>query len=190
VALSALLVPLAACVTAEPKEPSPPVMQWDHRPDAEVWTEATLEALRSHGAVLALSVPEDVETYCPNYEEASLPDRRRFWAGLLSALAKHESTWRADASGGGGRWLGLLQIAPATARSYGCKARSASALKNGAANLSCAVRIMAQTVPRDGVIAQRDSRWRGVAADWAPFQKTGKREEMAEWISAQPYCSD
>ncbi len=172
--------------SAEPA--APPVMRWDHRPEAPVWTAKTLDALRGHGAVLALTVPEDVETYCPHYPAASLEERRQFWAGLLSALAKHESTWRPEAAGGGGKWIGLVQIAPATAQSYGCSARSASALKNGAANLACAVRIMAHTVTRDGVIAERDSRWRGIAADWAPFQAATKRSDMAAWTSAQPYC--
>jgi len=87
--------------------------------------------------------------------------------------------------GGGGRWFGLVQIAPATARGYGCAASSGSMLKDGKANLSCAIRIMARTVSRDGVVS---AGMRGVAADWGPFHSSAKRADMRAWVSTQPYC--
>lgn len=164
-----------------------PAMRWNHRPEAADWTRATLSALSSHGAVLPLTTPDDIDAYCPAYEDANLTDRRAFWAGLLSALAKHESTWNPKAVGGGGRWFGLVQIAPATARGYGCRAQSGDALKNGSANLSCAVRILASTVSRDGVVSQGGG---GVAADWGPFHNRSKRNDIAAWTAAQPYCSE
>ncbi|MEX0311682.1 MAG: lytic transglycosylase, partial [Tateyamaria sp.] len=89
--------------------------------------------------------------------------------------------------GGGGKWYGLLQILPATARGYGCAAGTGAALKNGAANLSCAVRIMAVTVPRDGVIYGRGGK--GVAADWGPMRSAAKRADMAGWLRKQRYCA-
>ncbi len=167
-----------------------PPMQWDaQRPEAQAnaWTRASLAALESHGATLARIVPEDIETWCPAYGEAPVQDRRAFWAGLFSALAKHESTWNPAAVGGGGRWIGLVQIAPATARNYGCQARSAEELKDGAANLSCAIRIAARTVARDGVVAAGGA---GIAADWGPFHSAAKRREMAVWTSSQNYCQN
>lgn len=132
--------------------------------------------------------PKDIRDWCPGYARADLATRRAFWVGFLSALAKHESTWNPRAVGGGGLWYGLLQILPATARLFGCKARTGAALKDGAANLSCGIRIMAQTVTRDGVISARRPRWSGVAADWGPLRKAAKREEMAAWLKAQDYC--
>ena len=87
--------------------------------------------------------------------------------------------------GGGGKWFGLVQIAPATARGYGCAATTGDALKDGEANLSCAIRILAHTVPRDGVVSEG---MRGVAADWGPFHSGAKRSDMQQWTSAQPYC--
>lgn len=162
-----------------------PVMRWDHRPEAALWTKTALEALQTHGAALPALVPADIEAWCPAYPQADPATRSAFWAGLISALAKHESTWNPAAVGGGGRWFGLVQIAPATARGYGCEARSGAALKNGEANLSCAIRIMAHTVPRDGVVAARG---RGVAADWGPFHSAAKRTDMAAWTRNQSYC--
>lgn len=162
-----------------------PVMAWDHRPERAQWTDATLAALRSHGAPLLSQVPGDIAAWCPGYAEASEDERAAFWAGMLSALAKHESTWNPAAVGGGGKWFGLVQIAPATARSYGCAAGSGSALKDGVANLSCAVRIAARTVRRDGVVS---AGMRGLAADWGPFHSSRKRTEMANWTRSQSYC--
>ena len=77
---------------------------------------------------------------------------------------------------------------PATARGYKCNVGTGEALKNGAANLSCGLRIMAHTVARDGVIHGRDSRWRGVAADWGPMRSPSKRADMARWLNQQTYC--
>jgi len=162
-----------------------PPMGWDHRPEATLWTEASLDALASHGATLPAIVPADIEHWCPAYPEAPLAQRQAFWAGLFSALAKYESTWNPSAVGGGGRWFGLVQIAPATARAYGCAAQSGNALKDGAANLRCAIRIAARTVPRDGVVAAGGG---GVAADWGPMAVASKREQIAAWTRAQGYC--
>lgn len=171
--------------TATRAEPLDITARWDHKPQSEVWTGAVLDALDRHGAPLVSVVPADIDTWCPAYADGSREERKAFWVGLLSALAKHESTWRPDAAGGGGRWIGLVQIAPGTARSYGCVADSTAELKNGAANLSCAVRIMASTVLRDGVVSEG---MRGVAADWGPFHQARKREDMREWVRSQGYC--
>ncbi|MDV7141943.1 transglycosylase SLT domain-containing protein [Tropicimonas sp. TH_r6] len=160
-------------------------MRWDHRTESDDWTKSALSALRSHGSVLPSMVPRDIETWCPGYIDASQEDREAFWIGLISALAKHESTWNPSAVGGGGRWFGLVQIAPPTARGYSCKATSGAALKNGSDNVSCAIRIMSHTVARDGVVSQG---MRGVAADWGPFHSSSKRSDMIAWTKAQPFC--
>lgn len=164
-----------------------PVMRWDHHPEGQLWTSTAFAALEDHAAVLPALVPGDIEQWCPAYPNAPQEDREAFWIGLMSALARHESTWNPEAVGGGGRWFGLVQISPATARHYGCQATSGQALLDGSANVSCALRIWATTVQRDGVVAAGRG---GVAADWGPFVQASKREEMREWISSQPYCAD
>ncbi|PYE82499.1 transglycosylase SLT domain-containing protein [Pseudoroseicyclus aestuarii] len=181
---------LAACAQTPAPEPAPvvqalPVMAWDHRPEADQWTETTLAALDGVGAPLVNLVPGDIAAWCPGYTTAAADERAAFWAGMFSALARYESTWNPEAVGGGGQWFGLVQISPATARGYGCNASTGQALKDGAANLSCAVRIAARTVLRDGVVA---SGRRGLAADWGPFHSSAARNGMAEWVSQQDYC--
>ncbi|MEL6516808.1 MAG: transglycosylase SLT domain-containing protein [Pseudomonadota bacterium] len=188
---------LAACSAPAPVEVAAPVQvnfvaetglppaRWDHKDAGDAWTRATLRALDGPGAPLVDAVPMDATAWCPAFPKADRTQRKAFWVGLLSSLAKHESTWREEVSGGEGRWHGLLQISPATARGYGCAATSAEALKDGPANLSCAVRIMGVTVARDGVISEGGG---GVAADWGPFVQEAKREEMRAYTRAQPYC--
>ena len=163
-----------------------PRTRWQHRRGHAVWTRTALSALKSHGKPLVDMVPADIDDWCPAYPTASDADRRAFWVGFMSALAKHESTYKARAVGGGGLWYGLLQILPATARGYGCNVGTGAGLQNGAANLSCAVRIMAVTVPRDGVIYGRGGR--GVAADWGPLRSPVKRRDMSRWLKQQAYC--
>ncbi len=166
-----------------------PKARWDHRPGGPDWTRSALSALAQHGAPLVRSLPRDMAAWCPGYATADAPGRRAFWVGFLSALAKYESTYRARAVGGGGLWYGLLQILPGTARSYGCRARSGAELTDGGNNLSCAIRIMARTVTRDGAIAGKEGRWRGGAADWGPMRDPAKRNEMAAWLRGQSYCA-
>ena len=163
-----------------------PATRWTHQPGHMLWNRTALSALKTHGQPLVDMVPADIGDWCPLYPDATDAQRRGFWVGFMSALAKFESTYRPTAVGGGGRWYGLLQILPATARGYGCNVGSGTALKNGAANLSCAVRIMVVTVPRDGVIYGRGGR--GVAADWGPMRSRAKRADMAAWLRRQSYC--
>lgn len=163
-----------------------PVMAWDERPEAAEWTYATLSALAKHDEVLATQVPGDVAEFCPGYPKASLRERRAFWAGLLSALAKHESGLNPEARGAGGRYVGLMQLSPKTASYHGCAATTGEALQDGAANLACAVTIAAAQVGRDGLIAGKGNR--GLARDWGPLKRTGKRAAIAEWTAAQDYC--
>ena len=165
---------------------APPVMRWDARPEAAVWTARALTAVAARDGDLASRVPGDIATFCPGYASASMGNRRAFWVGLMSATAKHESSFNPKASGGGGRYVGLMQISPGTARLAGCEATSGAALKDGAANLECAIRIFAPHVAGDGVVAGKGNR--GVARDWGPFSRQSKRAEIAAWTAAQPYC--
>lgn len=163
-----------------------PDLRWDHIQGSSRWTRAAMRALDSHGQRLLDTVPRDIEQWCPAYADGGEWERKAFWAGLLSTLSKHESTYRPTAVGGGGLWYGLVQILPATARGYGCQARTGEALKDGALNMSCAVRILNVTVPRDNVVSRG---YRGVAADWGPFHSSRKREDMRRWLVRQPFCN-
>lgn len=163
-----------------------PAMRWDHRPEAAEWTERSLSAIAAHDDVLANVVPSDIAAWCPAYERNGAAERRAFWAGLLSAVAKYESSWNPEAAGGGGKYIGIMQISPKSAAHHGCAATSVAALKDGAANLECAIEMMAEQVGRDGVVAGKGNR--GVGRDWMPLRKSDTRGEIAAWTAAQSYC--
>ncbi len=183
------MVSLSGCISSAPEDQMSfvaPPMQWDHHPEGADWTESTLVAVSTKDPQLSERVPADIETWCPGYTDASVEERRAFWTGLLSAVAKYESTWNEKASGGGGRWIGLMQISPRSAANYGCDATSVGALKDGEANLECAVEIMSRQVAKDGMVAGGGNL--GIGRDWAPLRSSEKRAAMAAWTRAQPYC--
>lgn len=192
----AALILGSGCVPSDPAgsalralglaEPEPPAMQWDHRPEAPAWTRATLLAVAAEDDALATRVPGDIEGYCPAYAAAGIDDRRAFWVGLLSAIAKYESSANPKAAGGGGRYIGLMQISPRTAANYGCASTDSAALKDGAANLACAVRIVSYHVRRDALVAGGGDR--GAARDWMALRDGAKRHAIAGWVAGQDYC--
>ncbi|QUS35583.1 transglycosylase SLT domain-containing protein [Falsirhodobacter algicola] len=186
-----LAMPIAGCATTDSSATQAtalPAMRWDFRPEGATWTRQTLAAVSQTETDLTQIVPDDIDTWCPGYRSASADERRAFWTAMLSALAKHESTWNPAAAGGGGKWIGLVQIAPRTAQAYDCDATTTAALKNGAANLACAVNIAATQVARDNMVAGPQGR-RGMGRDWAPFRSSSKRAEMASWTRSQNYCA-
>ena len=162
----------------------PVVARWDHRPEAEVWTTAMMQALMRDGAPILAIVPRDADTWCPGYAQATLRERAGFYVAFFSGLARFESTWNPRASGAGGRYRGLLQISPRTARYRGCTLPD-EGLFDGAANLTCAVRIATAAVVRDAVVAQGRG---GIAADWPPMRDPAKRREVAAFTRALPQC--
>ena len=164
-------------------------MRWERLPGGDLWTRVALASVRSHGAPLLDTVPQDIGEWCPAYAGESDEGRASFWTALLSALSRYESTWNPSAVGGGGLWHGLMQILPATAEFRGCRAVTGAALRHGPSNLSCAVRIMAATVPRDDAISVRGAeRWLGVAADGGPMRSERTRRDMQRYTRRQVYC--
>ncbi|MFB2532268.1 transglycosylase SLT domain-containing protein [Paracoccus sp. p4-l81] len=183
--------PLAATLTATPVEARQAAanaqiiqvaMRWDHRREANTWTRSTMSAVSQ--TRLTRIIPHDIAQFCPGYAQGDRVQRAAFWTGLLSAIAKHESTWNPRAAGGGGRYLGLMQISRGTWGHYGCGGN----IRDGSDNLACAVRIMASQVGRDGVVGAGGRG--GVARDWGPMKMQGKRADIAAWTRRQAYCQN
>lgn len=184
----------AGCTLSAPQDQTKasPVIEvttrWDHRPEAQIWTAAKYAAMDREGRALVTTVPRDIDTFCPGYEAADTEGRKAFWTALFSGLAGYESTWRPDAAGAGGRYRGLLQIWPTSARNYGCDVSHPNGLYDGPTNLRCASRIAAQAVERDQVVVGSAGRWGGVARDWPPMRDARKRADIAEFTRALPVC--
>lgn len=184
-------VQLAGAQTPRPaaRLPAIPRARWEYRRGGLLWSRVSLSALEGHGRQLVETVPEDIAEWCPAYPAQTPENRAAFWTALVSALTRYESTYDPRAVGGGGLWYGLTQILPTTAELRGCRAVTGAELKHGPSNLSCAIRIMAVTVPRDNAIAvQGERRWRGVAADWGPIRTEWMRRDMQRYTKKQTYC--
>jgi len=91
-----------------------PRTRWAHKEGSDLWTRAAMTAISGHGDGLESLVPRDIDRWCPAYRDSGPEGRRAFWVGMMSALAKHESTYNPRAVGGGDLWYGLLQIYPDT----------------------------------------------------------------------------
>jgi hypothetical protein len=171
-----------------PRDGVLPRTRWEHREKGALWTRVVMSAVETHGATLLETVPSDIEEWCPAYADNGPEERAAFLAGFLSTLSRYESTWNPRAVGGGGRWFGLMQIYPPTAEFRACRVRTGEGLKRGSDNLNCAIRIMNVTVPRDNAISLKDTRWRGVAADWGPIRNDWMRRDMQRYTKRQVYC--
>lgn len=145
----------------------------------DAWTQAALQVLDQEGVTLLSTVPADVMQFCPGYATQTRENRAAFWAGLLSALARHEG-----GDPGAGDAPGLAARALGKTPSGGC----AGELLEGGEALQCAVRTVAKHVVRDGSIAGRKDGWRGAAREWLPLRSDGSRTRIAGWTRKQSYC--
>lgn len=193
--LAAVVLAVTAGCTLSAPEPSVKSKRiidvptrWDHRPEAELWTAAKFDAMENEGRALVTTVPRDIDTFCPGYAKADADARKAFWTAFFSGLAGYESTWRPEAAGAGGRYRGLLQIWPTSARNYGCDISHPRGLYDGPTNLRCASRIAAQAVARDQVVVGSAGRWGGVARDWPPLRDARKRNDIAAFTRDLPAC--
>lgn len=180
--------PETLAVGPAPRDNDLPRARWESRHNGALWTRVALAAVTTHGAPLLGVVPRDITDWCPAYPDQTPDNRAAFWAALLSTLSRYESTWNPSAVGGNGRWFGLMQIYPPTAEFRDCRVQTGEGLKRASDNLNCAVRIMAITVPRDDAISVKDTRWRGVAADWGPIRNDWMRRDMQRYTRKQNYC--
>jgi len=179
---------LAACQPLPRTDLAPEpeiVARWNHRAESADWNAAALRALQTDGAAMLSLSPGDAATFCPGYAGADAEGRAAFWVAFMSGLARYESGHRPEAAGAGGRYQGLLQISPATARFHGCDLSAPRGLYDGATNLACAVRIATRAVLRDGVVASGRG---GMAADWPPLRDPAKRDDIAAFTRSVPAC--
>ncbi|MCU0827285.1 MAG: lytic transglycosylase [Tabrizicola sp.] len=176
--------------------PSTLSLRWSGEPDGARWTALAMAAAQDHG--LDQIVPQDIADWCPGYAAAGPADRRAFWAGLMSTLAKYESNFRPeveftenfpDSTGALVVSRGLLQLSRESARGYGCPITTGEDLHDPAVNLDCSARILKHWAVKDGQISSNQSPWKGAARYWSPFRSTEKRADMAGWTRTQPFCS-
>jgi hypothetical protein len=127
--------------------------------------------------------------FCSRYPGLSEGDRMHFWAGLISAMVKRESSFNPKATftesfrehGADSPIVisrGLLQLSfPEDRDKYHCKLQRADDLYDAQTNITCGVTVLSTLVSRDGRIAGREgSRWKGGAAYWSVLRSAGGKD--------------
>lgn len=164
------------------------------------WTKTAESAVAN--SVLVELVPRDVQYFCPAYPGLAKSERRKFWVGLLSAMAKPESNFKPqrlyrekfrDARGQAVVSRGLLQISieSANQKRYGCAITDASKLHDPAINLSCGVKIMSKWVATDGIIAkhQKPRTHKGGSRYWSTLRpQHGHLRAIANFTRSLAFC--
>jgi soluble lytic murein transglycosylase-like protein len=178
----------AASVPAPPPlpapKPEPIALSWDDSPERAVWSRALVDAIRARKSDLDAGNPD---TFIPGYAALSADGQVKFWAELVIAIAKYESTWNPHAHFKEPPPLkvtsiGLLQIAYEDQKEYHFDPpldRETHSLENPATNLRCGVAILAQLVSHDGaVVGGKGDHSRGAARFWAVL-RGGKSHRLA-----------
>src|SRR5665213_1271523 len=73
---------------------SPFPLLWESsQKDGMQWSAFTYQFINGNAANTLLPGTADIENFCPNYARLSDPQRVNFWAFLVSAVAKYESSF-------------------------------------------------------------------------------------------------
>jgi hypothetical protein len=156
-----LVVAIEIALHAQATKPAPPTpidekkVELGGLPWNPEWDEIVEKALSPQ--MLSSQVPRDVRRFCPRFYEMDETDKRTFWAYFFQALAGAEAglnpntsvphsepdvTARDEARGTAARTEGLLQLAYADQRRYGCdfdwKIGSGAKAKRSGKNYSAA----------------------------------------------------
>ena len=163
------------------------------------WTLAAENAVKA--TTLTTLAPKDITAFCSAYDGLDADKRARFWAGLLSAMAKPESSFRPetkyvepdilDANNQNVVSRGLLQISMESAnqKAYGCGIQRAQDLHKVDVNLNCAARIMRHWVEKDSLIAAAFKPAVGGARYWSVLRAwRGHLGEITGFTKGMEVC--
>lgn len=165
------------------------------------WTRSAESAVAK--SLLVQLVPKDIGYFCPSYHKLHDRERRKFWVGLLSAMAKPESNFKPerfyqekfrDGKGQPVISRGLLQISieSANQQRYGCDIPYPAKLHEPAINLACGVKILSKWVSTDGVIAKHSQprSYKGGSRYWSTLRpQRGHLRTIANFTRNLPFCS-
>ena|SRR5687768_14971513 len=177
--------------------------------DYAAWSKKNTDGSWTRTAEIAVAAsslpslePKDIGKFCPTYKRLPRKKRIKFWVGLLSAMARPESSFNPGAthkelfkekSGKQGISRGLLQISIESANQpgYRCGIKKAKHLHDPAIHLPCAVKILSTWVAADHVIAtyKGDKKNRGGGRYWAVLrEKNGRLSEISNFTKNLSFC--
>ena len=91
VAASVFLLMLSSCAPTHS-------LKWDWRQGHQGYHQIAMEEVKSTGHVLLSTTPRDYQRYCPDYPKLNQEQRALFWASLVSCIARHESSHKAESA--------------------------------------------------------------------------------------------
>lgn len=164
------------------------------------WTAAAEAAVASSN--LPGAVPKDIDKFCPGYKVQDVSNRKFFWVGLLSIVARPESNFKPetkytekfkDSNGKNVISRGLLQISieSANQKRYSCGIKRAEDLHDPAINLTCGIKILDAWMMNDNVIATYGNEpSRGGGRYWSTLREKNKHlPELTAFTRALKVCS-
>lgn len=180
------------------------IAAWERSDNPAQMKRFTQEGLQKYGSDLLTTIPEDIETYCPNYAKTTRWERMQFWNGFMSSLSRFESNQQNDVwyqerfNDAKGRPVisrGLLQISIESGNGYQCGLTDPQQLHDPRTNIHCGVRILNRWIgQRDKVVSDNtgwlffSGDWLGAARYWSPFRDDSKRLRIAAATRELPYC--
>ena len=184
---------VSTLLAAIARQPSPPATRWGSANGRDAWTAAALDEVRNGGKALWRDgfTPIGLETFCPGYAAKGEADRQAFWVGLLSSMARWETSGYNPTTvyreSNGELSIGVLQLSVTDSRT--CPWIDEATIRQAEPNVRCGIRILARDVVRDGMIAEGTNKTtaRGAARYWGPM-RTVKRDDVAAWTAGQTYC--
>lgn len=164
------------------------------------WTRTAEQAVAA--TQLYTVVPDDIQQFCPSYAALPQQQRKQFWVGLLSAMAKPESNFRPqtsyqerflDRQGKPVISRGLLQISieSANQQRYNCQIAEPKKLHDPKINLRCGAKILALWVKTDGIIAQPEDAKTPIGGGryWSTLRASrGHLDDIAAFTRQLPFC--
>lgn len=152
-----------------------PGLSWDNA-QRRPWSAELLRAVEARRGRLEAGNPDG---FIAGYGGLADVDKTRFWAELVIAMARFESSWNPhtiyhEPPPLGVDSVGLLQLSYEDAAYYDLEplSREAKSLEDPLVNLRCGVEILAHLLTRDRVVATgRRSRSRGGARYWSVLQE-------------------
>jgi hypothetical protein len=189
---------LIGVVTLVTTANSPDYGAWADKSPNGAWTRAAESAVDR--STLPRLVPSDIALYCPRYVTGDQSDRVRFWAALLSAMARPESGFDpavqfvepniTDAKGRHVVSRGLLQISIESANQprYRCGIQRAKDLHRPGKNLACATKILNYWVAGDDSIGVRDGENLGGARYWSALRREKDVTQIQAYTRQLSFC--
>ena len=173
---------------------------WSKKNTDGTWTTAAEAAVTS--SQLTNAAPTDISKFCPAYLTKKPEDRKIFWVGLLSIVARPESNFKPetkytenflDAQGKNVVSRGLLQISieSANQKKYSCGIKKADDLHDPSVNLACSVKILDAWIKTDNVIATYGTGPpRGGGRYWSTLRENNKHlPELTKFTKGLKVCS-